>query len=327
MNNLLAPEIIAGIGRLEDIIGHDPGNRRGTMPLIEAARGGLLAAACSLHQHPKPDICIITGFYLAHGEPPACESDGPPGAAHLAAGFECIGIPCRIVTDAPNLPAVRAAANAVLRPDFPIDVGAVPGFNGGDDMNILAARWHARPPSHVIAIERCGTASDGIARNSRGAEMTPHNAPLEELYLAGDWQRIAIGDGGNEIGMGALPAGLVAAHIPNGEMIASTVPCDHLIVAGVSNWGAAALLCAFALLRPRAAAGLTASLTPEIDKRILEQMVTLGPAVGIKAWGSMAAPSPTLAVDGLPSAFHAEIFTSLTAIVGLTTPPASPPER
>ncbi|MHA1567177.1 MAG: glutamate cyclase domain-containing protein [Alphaproteobacteria bacterium] len=311
----MAPEIVDGINRLEDIIGHDPGNRRGIMPLVEAARGGLLAAAHSLHQHPTPDICIMTGFYLAHGEPPACETDGPPGAAHLAAGFERTGIPCRIVTDAPNLPAVRAAANAVLQPDFPIDVAAVPGFDGGHDMAELAARWHAQPPSHVIAIERCGTSSDGIARNSKGAEMTAYNAPLEELFLAGDSTRIAIGDGGNEIGMGSLPAGLVARHIPNGELIASTVPCDHLIVSGVSNWGAAALLCAFALARPDSATTLTASLTPEIDRQILEQMVTLGPAVAIEEWGSGAAPFPTLAVDGLPSEYHAGMMGRITDIV------------
>ncbi len=307
-----ASEAVAAIGRLEEIIGCDPDNRRGIMPLVNAARGGLLAAACSLHQHPGPDIAIMTGFYLAHGEPPACETDGPPGAVQLAFGFERTGIPCRLITDAPNLPAVRAAANAVLRPDFPIDVAAVAGFTGGAGMAELTARWQAHPPSHVIAIERCGAASDGIARNARGAEMTAYNAPLEDLYLAGDWTKIAIGDGGNEIGMGALPAGLVAQHIPNGEMIACAIPCDHLIVSGVSNWAAAALLCAFALVRPKAAASLTAGLTPEIDQQILEHMVTHGPAVAINEWGSGDAPRPTMAVDGLPLSFHADILTSIT---------------
>lgn len=299
------------IAHLESIIGHDPGNRRAIAPLIEAARGGLLSAAQSLHEHPEPDICIMTGFYLAHGEPPGCETDGPPGAIHLAAGLDRVGVSCRLITDAPNIDAVRAAANAALRADFPIDVAAVPGFAGGEDISALEAKWTSQPPSHVIAIERCGAAADGIHRNSMGVAMTAHNAPLDRLFMAGDWTTIGIGDGGNEIGMGSLPAGLIAQHVPRGEQIASVVPCDHLIVAGVSNWGAIGLLCALALIRPGAAADLTASLTPQIDRRILEHMVVNGPAVAIQEWGSGIAPQPSFAVDGLPWEYHAGILAEI----------------
>ncbi len=311
MSAMVSSQLIARIGRLEHIIGHDPANRRAIAPLIEAARGGLLAAAQSLHEHPAPNVCIMTGFYLAHGEPPACETDGPPGAIHLAAGLERAGIPCRLVTDTPNIGAVRAAANAVLRRDFPIDVAAVPGFPGGDEISVLEAQWTARPPSHVIAIERCGASADDTPRNSSGADMTAHNAPLDRLFMAGDWTRIAIGDGGNEIGMGSLPAGLIAKHVARGAQIACVVPCDHLIVSGVSNWGAIGLLCALALIRPAAAADLTASLTPQTDRRILENMVLNGPAVAIRQWGSAKAPEPALAVDGLPWEYHANILTDM----------------
>jgi len=38
--------------------------------------------------------------------------------------------------------------------------------------------------------------------------------------MAHDWARIVSGDGGNEIGMGRLPAGLIARTVPNGEQIA-----------------------------------------------------------------------------------------------------------
>ncbi len=315
MSRRAAPDSFALVRRLEDIIGHDPGARRGIAPLISATRGSLHAAAQSLRQHPQPDIRIMTGFFLAHGDPPACETDGPPGAVHLAAGFDRLGIPCRLTTDAPNAAAVRAAAAAALRADFPIEVAAVPDYPEGEELSVLSASWRAQPPSHVISIERCGPAHDGIARNSRGAEMTAHNAPLEQLYMAGDWTRIAIGDGGNEIGMGALPRDLVTENIPRGLEIASTVPCDHLIVSGVSNWGAMALLCALGLIHPEAAADLTASLTPEIDRRILTQMVANGPAVAIQEWGADAAPRPTLAVDGLPWEYHAEIMRKLTDIL------------
>jgi hypothetical protein len=55
--------------------------------------------------------------------------------------------------------------------------------------------------------------------------------PLDELFLAGPW-RIAIGDGGNEIGMGSPPASLI--NIARRDHCAT--PAISPIVAGVSNW-------------------------------------------------------------------------------------------
>ncbi len=49
---------------------------------------------------------------------------------------------------------------------------------------------------------------------------------------------IAVGDGGNEAGMGNV-RDLIELYIPLGEKIASVVEVDHLITAGVSNWGGA----------------------------------------------------------------------------------------
>ena len=48
--------------------------------------------------------------------------------------------------------------------------------------------------------------------------------------------------------MGKLPAGLIAKHVPNGAEIACVTSCDHLVVAGVSNWGAYGLMAALAAL-------------------------------------------------------------------------------
>src|SRR5262245_7884838 len=78
--------------------------------ISRAAIGGLLAAAKSIAEHPQPHLCIVTGLYLPHGEPPCGETDGPSGAAHIAAAFHRIGVPCRLVTDRPSAGAVTAAA-------------------------------------------------------------------------------------------------------------------------------------------------------------------------------------------------------------------------
>lgn len=58
---------------------------------------------------------------------------------------------------------------------------------------------------------------------------------------------IGIGDGGNEIGMGKVHKRVVDG-ITNGRRIASSVTTDHLITAGVSNWGGSALVAAMAIL-------------------------------------------------------------------------------
>jgi hypothetical protein len=101
-----------------------------------------------------------------------------------------------------------------------------------------------------------------------------------------------MGDGGNEIGMGKVRRDTIRRNIPNGEVIACRVPIDHLIVAGVSNWGAYAWATGMALLRGQR---LPASLFDvERECELLRTMVEKGPLVD----GSTA--RPTVSVDGLP---------------------------
>jgi len=59
---------------------------------------------------------------------------------------------------------------------------------------------------------------------------------------------IAVGDGGNEMGMGKV-LGKIHEHIPNGKLIGAVTEADHLIAASVSNWGGYALAAAAALVR------------------------------------------------------------------------------
>ncbi|MGH7064222.1 MAG: glutamate cyclase domain-containing protein, partial [Stellaceae bacterium] len=110
-------------------------------------------------------------------------------------------------------------------------------------------------------------------------DIASHTAPLDDLFTAGPWETIAVGDGGNEIGMGALPRALIAEHVAHGDTIACVTAARHLIVAGVSNWGAYALIGALAVLRPDWRAKLLACLDEALDRRILETIVADGPAV------------------------------------------------
>ena len=94
-------------------------------------------------------------------------------------------------------------------------------------------------PTHLVAVERPGRALDGGYYNARARSVAALNAPLDALFLRrrSGTVTIGVGDGGNEIGMGRVRARVVR-DVPNGAKIASVVRTDHLMVAGISNWGA-----------------------------------------------------------------------------------------
>jgi hypothetical protein len=142
----------------------------------------------------------------------------------------------------------------------------------------------------------------------RGEDISDYTAPLDELFAAGPWCTIAIGDGGNEIGMGALPHALIAANVALGAAIACVTPAQHLIVAGVSNWGAYGLLGALALMREDWRARLLPCLDETLDRHVLETTISEGPAVD----GVSRLPTPT--VDNLPIAVHHEKLRRIRAV-------------
>src|SRR5271165_4745243 len=188
---------------IERLIQVDVG--RHVTALFEAARGGLRSAASALAAAPVARVGLITGFFVPLGSPPAAETDGPVGAALLARGLAEIGIPCRLATDEPCRNACAVALGAAGVPEAPVDAVAVDA-----PLAPLIETWAAAGITHAVSIERCGRSPDGGPRNMRGEDISAHTAPLDDLFTAGPWDTIAIGDGGNEIGMGALPHGLIA---------------------------------------------------------------------------------------------------------------------
>jgi hypothetical protein len=153
--------------------------------------------------------------------------------------------------------------------------------------------------SHLVSIERAGPAADGKHYTMRGRDISEH-LPLANpinSWLALRHHRefavsaIGIGDGGNEIGMGKIPHETIVKNIANGDLIHCRVPTDHLIVAGVSNWGAYALAAGVYVLRGvKPPADL---FDPDREREILEVMVREGPLVdGVTG-------KQTATVDGL----------------------------
>ena len=260
------------IDRIEAEIHRDVG--RGMNPVFRATQGGLRGAASALAATDAPRIGLISGFFVPGGDPPAAETDGPAGAALLAHAFSRAGLACRLATDTVCQSACRAALSAAGAATVPIDTAAP-----DQPLDALVDRWRRDAIDWVVAIERCGPAADGHPRNMRGTDISAHAAPLHRLFSAGPWRTIAIGDGGNEIGMGRVARKLIAQHVPLGEAIGCVVPADFLIAAGVSHWGAYALLAALSLLRPSWSAAMVSGLDPALDRAVIEAMVRDGPAV------------------------------------------------
>jgi D-glutamate cyclase len=286
------------VDEIERVIQVDVG--RHITPLFGAAKGGLQAAASALAEAPAPRVGLITGFYVPQGSPPAAETDGPVGTALLAKGLTEVGIPCRLATDEP----CRSACVAALA-----GAGAIGVQVDATPVAETIAAWRGAGITHAISIERCGRSADGSPRNMRGVDIGAYTAPLDDLFAADPWETIAVGDGGNEIGMGSLPRGLIAQHVDLGETIACVTPARYLIVAGVSNWGAYALLGALAVLRADWRERLLACLDETLDQAVLEATVNQGPAVdGVSRLRA-------LTVDNLEMAIHHAKLREIRAVV------------
>jgi hypothetical protein len=141
-----------------------------------------------------------------------------------------------------------------------------------------------------------------------GRDITDMMSPAHRLFEAPPpgVVTLGIGDGGNEIGMGKLPWDVIARNIPGGARVACRSATDHLIVAGVSNWGAYALATGVRLLR-----GGTFPPADLYDvtreEQLLSLMVERGPLVdGVTAKG-------TATVDGLSFAMYARKLQELGA--------------
>jgi hypothetical protein len=259
------------VDAIEAAIHEDVG--RNIAPMFAATRGGLRGAVAALADVGGA-VGLITGFFVPAGTPPAAETDGPVAVALLARGLLHVGVACRVCTDEPCASACRVALAAAGAAEVPVDVVPL----GGSLADVISV-WRAADVRLAVALERCGRTADGTARNMRGDDISAATTLLDDLFLAGPWDTIAVGDGGNEIGMGSLSREVIAANIAFGQTVACVTPATHLVLAGVSHWGAYALLGGLAAVRSDWRARLLACLDPALDEAVLEATVRDGPAV------------------------------------------------
>jgi hypothetical protein len=268
---------------VDQILALDPGNRA----IAALGRPGAAAAAARALRRARR-VLIVTGFTVEPGMP---ETDGPPGAAVLGRALRALGADVSYVTDRANVPLLRAALDTLGEP---ADVIVYPDAADAARAVLAAAR-----PTHLVAIERPGRTGAGDYLDMRGESVAAWNAPLDDLFVMPSRAiTIGIGDGGNEIGMGVARArfrrlGRLQARI------ASVVRVDHLVVAGVSNWGGYGVVAALSRLARRELLH-----TPELERRMVEACVVAGASDGVTR-----RHEPT--VDGLPLEVHAAVVALL----------------
>jgi hypothetical protein len=276
----------------------DPGNRGLARDphdnLFTATRGDFEAACRSIAEHAQPEIFIVTGFYIPTATPPAFETDGPLGAAFLARSLIPLGASFLFVVEHEARSLFRHASIPGVSDHWAS--ARIPSVGSSDERLAQSPEVRDWPISHLVALERVGPGTDGRCRNMRGLDITDRTEPADRLFriypaVRPEVQTIGIGDGGNEIGMGKIPHDTSVKNIPNGDLIHCRVPTDHLIVAGVSNWGAYALAAGIYVLRGvKPPADL---FDPDREREILEVMVREGPLVdGVTG-------KQTATVDGL----------------------------
>lgn len=261
------------IASIENLIARDPGGRN-VFGLVLADQLRLAAQSLRLARR----VALVSGFFVP--EAGAGETDGPPGAKIVGDALQSLHIPVDFITDERNAPLFRA-------------LGVEPRvFDGGRDVVAAAcARYlDEHRPTHLLSIERVGRGVDGRYRNMRGVDITATTAPLDELFVQASRRgltTIGIGDGGNEIGMGRVFADALAS-VNHGPLLATIVPTDFCLAAGVSNWGALGLVGALSVLEGR-------DLLPSGDRLVadVQRMVSVGGAVD----GVTHRPEAT--IDGL----------------------------
>jgi hypothetical protein len=274
---------------IDHLLALDPGGR-GIAGFFTP--GAALGAARALVGARR--VLIATGFVVAEGMP---ETDGPPGAAVLGRALRRLGAQVRYTSDPVVLPLLEASLRAL---DQPLDVFAYP--EGADAASNVLTRERA---THLVAIERPGRGRSGDYLNARGVSVAQWNRPLDEMFVRARRARrpltIGVGDGGNEIGMGRVRARLAR----EGELmarIASVVSVDHLVVAGVSNWGAYGIVAQLGRLT-----GQPLLHTSTDERTMIDACVSAGAVDGLTR-----RREPT--VDALPADTHAAVV----ALLGLS---------
>ncbi len=234
-------------------------------------------------------VAVVTGFYV-----PACaapETDGPAGAVMIARALERSGREATLFTDPLCFDALRSAS---------LSAGGPAVKQAGSGREILDGG-----PDLVIFLERLGRAEDGKYYNMRGEDVSSTTPPLDEAAFLARGKEIsvvAVGDGGNEVGMGNFRSSL-SKLLPEYASCLSVTEADVTLPVDVSDWGGFALAALLSFSCGR-------WLGPEEDEieGLLRALAEKGAVDGVTR-------RHALSVDGFPLEEHRRIVRSLKEAV------------
>ncbi len=207
--------------KIEDIL--VARNLRGMKTVQPYLQPGYCLRAAQILRNCDGHVLIGTGFPVVD----TFETDGPVGSIALYDALETLGAIPIIVCGRPLSEALIAKYRV-----HEIRVG---DHDKREHEAIEAMEKYQ--PQAIVSIERPGQASDGGYYNMRGENISPRTACFDTFMNLSECPTIAVGDGGNEIGMGKVSEALRDLNI-----VPAATSCDELIVADVSNWGAYGLI-------------------------------------------------------------------------------------
>ncbi len=270
-------------------------------------------------------VLVLTGFRVPPWGVP--ETDGLIGSAVLAAALDRVAgasVVCVVEPEvAPALSAaMRGAGLAVAR-----ELGAgsrlahVVTVLDHPDAAVAAAAHSAAgafadliAPSACVAVERPGRNAQGRHHFALGGDVSSWIAPIDDLYE--EVRRrgaltVAIGDFGNELGMGAI-ADAVRRETPAGADcgcgcgggVACPIDADVTLACSVSDWGAYAVAACLAHVARDPAALVGAG----VYRRVCEATIAAG---AIDGTSTLAIPH----IDGVDDAYNARLLETMRAVV------------
>ncbi|MDR2647289.1 MAG: DUF4392 domain-containing protein [Oscillospiraceae bacterium] len=261
---------------LDDLSNLDPRGYGVCKILYEASRAKTgepltMHAAKQLVRVVKRDdiVFILVGFVLLPFK--KAEMDGVVSAVLLARSLvKSFGAKPVLVCPQDNVEAIRALSACVGLhcydsiedvKQMPIALAVLPFTKERDEAAAQADLLIAQgDPSAVISIEAPGANHAGVYHNATGLNVTELEAKMDILFTKLQDKgvlNIAIGDLGNEIGMGAIAeqlykyipyAGEGACRCDCKGGIAVATAADHIITATVSDWGCYGMIAALAFL-------------------------------------------------------------------------------
>ena len=237
---------------LDDIANTDPRGYGVCKLLYKAAREYTGSPLClnsarKLVETVKESDCvfIMTGFVLMPFN--KAETDGTVGSFLLARALKsAFNAKPVIICPEDCIPAAEKLSECI---GFDVDVEAFTKdkANAEKCADNIIKKYN---PKAVISIECPGENENGIYHSARGIDVTAVEAKQDILFEKlknNGILNIAIGDLGNEIGMGTIEE-LIKTKIPLGDKICVRTKADNIITATVSDWGCYALIAMIAFL-------------------------------------------------------------------------------